>query len=240
VCLAPDPRTLLALDLAAGKQLWRHDLPGPTTLSGEAPQILADGTTLLLVTPTNLGYRLERLDRSTGQPCWPRPCLLPMQRLARFSPDGKLGWDLDGEAVYFARDGVLCARALADGRPLWERPLPGASWAVRRVRDGLVAYPDLAPTEQFQFLYLGASLQWVTERALTSRAGFPLVCLDPHTGELAQRLNFPGLPRVRLGTGRPGSLVVRGPFLAPAVRLDPRGGLVALAGDVWGLATDPP
>jgi outer membrane protein assembly factor BamB len=237
--LVENSRRVLALDADTGKERWHHDLPGATTRSGEPPQVLGRGVTLLLVTPTNLDYRIERLDAATGKVSWPRPCILNFDRLDTTT------WALHGETFSFCTDHFLEVHSLADGRLLWERPLPAAaSWTLRRVGDSLLAYPNVASRNLFRFLYPGGSLQWRMDQPLDAPAGWPLVCFDVRTGDLIQRMNFPGFPRLQVRPGMPGSLVV-GSSLAPAsegspVRLGPRGGIVSLAGDLWGLAPDSP
>ncbi len=237
LALVADSRRVLTLDAATGKDLWHLDLPGKTTLTGEPPQVLSHGDVLLLATPTNLGYRLDRLDRSSGQRSWARPCLLNLDRL------DTTAWALDDEAVFLAHDHLLEARSLADGRLLWERPLSEASsWIVRRVGEGLLAYPDVAPRPYFRFPSLGVSVQWKRVKPPDAPAGFPVLCCDARTGRLVQRLNFPGFPRAQVRPDSPGSLVIVTSLAsssgAPPLALGPHGGFVALAGDVWGLASE--
>jgi hypothetical protein len=189
------------------------------------------------VSPTNLGYRLDRLDAATGKASWPRSCLLNLARLDTTT------WAIDGETFSFSHHQFLEVHSLADGRLLWERPLPEAAfWALRRVGDGLLAFPDVASRPLFRFLYPGGSLQWEREKPLDAPAGLPLMCFDIHTGELIQRMNFPAFPRAQVRPGTPGSLVVASSLTpasgAPPVRLGPRGGVISLVGDVWGLAPE--
>jgi outer membrane protein assembly factor BamB len=227
-------RRVLALDIQTGKERWHHDLAGWTTWSGEPPQVLARGDTLLLLSPTNAGYRFGPLDRDGGKTAWTHRFPVQLKRVDTAS------WALDDERVAFAHDHFLAVHSLADGRLVWERPLPEASsWTVRRVGDALLAYPETAPRRLFRFLSLGGSLQWEKDEPLDAPAGWPLLCFDFRSGELIQRMNFPAFPRAHRRPGTPGSLVVAS-SLAPAsgvspLRLGPRGGVVSLAGDVWGL-----
>jgi tetratricopeptide (TPR) repeat protein len=239
LALVADSRRVLTLDASTGKECWHIDLPGATTRTGEPPQILNRGDVLLLVTPTNLGYRLDRLDRTSGKLSWPRPCLLNLDRLDTTT------WTLGDDSVAFAHDHFVEAHSLADGRLLWERPLPeAASWTVRRVGDGLLAYPDVAARPYFRFQSLGLSVQWKRVEPLDAPAGFPVLGFDARTGRLVQRLNFPGFPRAQLRPDSLGSLVVCASLAsgsgAHLLTVGLRGGVVALAGEVWGLAPDQP
>jgi outer membrane protein assembly factor BamB len=244
LCVAPDNRHIVLLDAHTGAVRWTHTLTGGTTLSGEVPQILGGGDLLLCVTPTNLGYELQRLDRATGKPVWPQPCLLGMKTLDMSA------WTFDRDAVYFAEDRLLTARSLADGGGLWQRPLePAAAWRVRRVGDFLAVYPaPSAAREQMRFRSPFGSVQWNMDRSLTPEAVFPVLCCDPKTGERIERLNFriesPArirLWRRRTGRDRGQSLIVQASSLSagedgPVVRLTAPWPIVAVGGEIWGLS----
>src|SRR5262249_45426477 len=140
--LVPDTQEVLSLNTAGGmaSQVWKYALPGRTTGTGEFPRVLAAPDGLLLVSPLNVGMRLDRLDRATGKVSWEQPYLLSDAR-----PDAR-GWAVGREAVYYAGETTLSARSLADGRLLWELPLPtGWTWAVRDIGEALLVYPDVGP-----------------------------------------------------------------------------------------------
>jgi outer membrane protein assembly factor BamB len=250
VCVVPTSRQVLSVALPGGTDTsttagWHYDLPGATVGTGELPRVFAHGDVLLLVTPLNIGYRLDRLDRTTGKLVWDHPWLLQTDQLDASS------WALDGSAVYYSGDGVLAARALQDGRLLWQRPLPGAwPWAVRCVGEALLVYPDPRPRTRFRFQWAMASLQYLSGQPLAAGAPYPVLICDCRTGRLVQRLDLPFRPRggARLDGGAGLTLwtsaaaVPTPPSDAAnlALYLGPRGAVVALAGDLWGLAGNSP
>jgi len=242
-CVVPDRRHVLLLDVLTGAVRWTHTLTGGTTLSGEMPHVLGRGEVLLLATPANVGYFLQRLDRVSGKPLWPQSRLLTLKSL-----DLSLG-AFDRETVYIAEDRQLTARSLADGRVLWERPLDGeAAWQVERRGDYLLVYPAPSPGEaRFWFRSPLGSVQWNVARALKPETVFAVQCRAPKTGQLVQRLNFRIEAPARMTFQRrriPGErgrfwLVQTSPLLAnadgPVVRLGSRLPFVAVGGEVWGL-----
>src|SRR5262249_21099457 len=76
LALAADGQTLRRLDLAGGRLVWERTPPLPTGLTGERPQLRADGETLLVAVPRNHGSELDRRDAATGLPTWPAPAFL--------------------------------------------------------------------------------------------------------------------------------------------------------------------
>jgi outer membrane protein assembly factor BamB len=244
LCVAPDNRHIVLLDSRTGAVRWTHSLTAGTTLSGEVPQVLGGGDLLLCVTPTNVGYYLQRLDRATGKPVWPQPCLLALKTL------DTTAWTFDREAVYFVEGRKLIARSLADGAGLWQRPLePAGTWRVRRVGDFLAVHPvPPAAGEQMRFRSSFGSVQWNVDASLTPEAVFPVLCCDPKTGERIERLNLriESPARIRLvkrstGGDRVPSLVVQASSLfagedGPVVRLAAPRPFVAVGGEVWGLS----
>jgi hypothetical protein len=227
--------------------VWTHTLAGGTTLSGEMPHVLGRGDLLLLVTPANVGYYLQRLDRATGKPIWPRSCLLTMRTMDTST------WAFDREAVYFAEDRALVARSLADGRVLWQRTLHGAdAWQVRRERDHLTVYPIPPAVEaRFRFRSPFGSVQWILGPLLTPEAVFAVSCCDPKSGQLIQRLNIriespvrTAWERRRTWMDRGRSVVLRtSSWLAsedgPVVRLASPQPFIAAGAEVWGLRIHP-
>jgi outer membrane protein assembly factor BamB len=236
VCLVPDTDHVALLRADTGKVVWRYTLPGTTMRSGEPPLVVGRGAALLLVVPANIGYWLQRLDRRTGRPAWDRPRLLRLDRLDAGA------WAIDSTAVYHACAGGLAARSLRDGRLLWEWPTAKAtSWRVVRVGEALLAWPIRVEGAGLQFRWLGAALQW--RGGPLPPLSVPVLCLDPKTGRLVQRLNFePGPPRVQVRSGSAGLSVwpkieTARPAGWPGPAVHPFGaGLVVGLGDrLWGL-----
>ncbi|HVS35052.1 MAG TPA: PQQ-binding-like beta-propeller repeat protein [Gemmataceae bacterium] len=237
--LTPDARTVALLDPAADRIVWTHTLPGITTRTGEAPRLSAGPAALLLAWPTNVGWRVQRLDRATGQPVWPDPPLLNIDDL------DVAGWSQDGGAFYGVRDGVLFARSLMDGAVLWERSADGprGRWRTQRVGGSLVAYPDQIRGAQFQCRWLWRRLQWEGRLPLEAESGrgFPVACYDARTGRLVQRLNFPIAAESLARWGADDGCLWPACAMEsvdgrPLVRLASGRLVVALAGKAWGLA----
>jgi outer membrane protein assembly factor BamB/tetratricopeptide (TPR) repeat protein len=183
VGLVVDSRRILLLDLPTGQERWTHTLSGVTTLSGEPPLVLGTANTLVLVTPTNIGYELQRLDLATGGPLWSRSWLL---KLSRLDPSG---WSLDGETIYYAAEAAVFARSLQDGKVLWENPLDGPPVvrSLQRAGSYLLVYPAQTRKVRFQFHWLRGSLEWVGGPTLNEAGVFALDCMDAKTGHTVQR-----------------------------------------------------
>jgi outer membrane protein assembly factor BamB len=249
LALVSGPREVALLDPTTGSRRWTYHLRGSTTLSGEPPRVIGNPRVLLVVIPANVGYFLQRVNLLTGNGSWPRPQLL------RLDHADTTGWAIDDTAVYYPRGAFLCARSLDTGDLLWERPLPGSAreWRVFRLRGQLLVYPAAAEAHGFLFQWLFGSLQWrmVVPSGPDGRYDFPVLCCDPQTGQVVQRLNFrPALPpaAVRARTTVEATLL---PTLlgtsAPAGPLRPsvffcRGRLiVALPGVLWAVSgANPP
>jgi outer membrane protein assembly factor BamB len=242
LCVVREARDVVLLEARTGRERWTHRAAGVGGLSGEPVHVLGAGSTLLVVTATNLGYEVQRLDLNTGQPCLRGPVRLNLHSFDRAA------WALDAGAVYLARGQRLGAWSLGDGKPLWERSLDGVKeWRVARQGDMVLAYPARMPQVRFSFRWLFGSVQWTSgfPREVGARRFFTVVCCDPKTGQLVQRLNFLGerdrltagvdpspkitvLPRVEAWRGlapeREAAMQVSGSLL-----------VVARAGQAWGL-----
>jgi outer membrane protein assembly factor BamB len=169
-----------------GKEIWTWKPRLPTTLTGEPPRLLGGRDALFLLVPRNYGYDLERLDPATGAPLWPAA--------ARLLPEAVDGAAVaaDENAVYVACRDTLTARALADGKLLWRRPLGETAprWRVVRAGRWLAVWPlqmDWGPT--WSWLPLGDLTLAVPRRARLGRP-FPVLLHDARDGALVQRLNF--------------------------------------------------
>jgi outer membrane protein assembly factor BamB/tetratricopeptide (TPR) repeat protein len=196
-CLAPNGRTIIQIGGATGRTHWEHTLTD-TTLTGEPARLIGRKDVLLALVPTSLGDRLERLEPGCGKPLWQRSP--PLSGKSR-----PTGWVLDDTAAYYAQDGRLYARSLTDGKLLWARPLggPDGPYEARRLRDFLLSHPASTGTTGFQFRFLWGSVQW--EKAASRDDSWPLVCSDPKTGQVIQRINLsppapPVAVRVRCST----------------------------------------
>ncbi|OAI46433.1 hypothetical protein AYO44_11425 [Planctomycetaceae bacterium SCGC AG-212-F19] len=210
VCLVPDSRHVVMFDLLAGKEVWTHTIEGPASLTGEPPQLLAQGDTLLLGVARNYGHEVERLDAATGKRHWAAPVLFRREAV-------DLGHAaVDESAVYLVAGHVLVALALTDGTRLWDRPLTGADggWRVIAAKNALLVHPLHAQAEMDvpalwrRWLALdvagamptvapcvvgkaaiGAALVVRQEQAASR---FALLVCDPKDGQLIQRCNFAG------------------------------------------------
>jgi outer membrane protein assembly factor BamB len=235
LCFVPAPREVRALDPVTGLDRWTHHTSGRTLASGEPCHLIGDGEELLVVTPWNTGYYLNRLDPATGRPQWKRSCFLSLRDLNR------QGWAVDREAIYQAQEGVLAARSLEDGHLLWERPLPpGSGWALRRIGERLVAHPTVVSRTYFRFPSLGAAVQYLGAELSPALTEFPVLVCDPRTGDLMERLNFPPPRSVRwtvepfAGRSAPGEQRLPRAVLYTG----PGKCLVALGSGLWGLTAD--
>jgi hypothetical protein len=188
----------------------------------------------------NFGPTLQRLDPLTGKALWPDERLLGTETV----PAG--GVAFDREAVYCASGGVLSAHALADGEELWRVRLPagGRAWQVLPTRNALVVYPAAAGARDLLCRSCFASLTLAAAFPLHERmtVGVPVLCCDPQTGRLIERLNLPGAgPEVAVRVGfRAGEPLLPQLRLGePPVRLQVsrRGIVAATVGTVAGRAS---
>jgi outer membrane protein assembly factor BamB len=239
VCLAPDVHSILQVSSSTGRTQWEHALTEATTLTGEPPRLVGGRQVVLALLPTNLGDELVRLDPATGRQLWKEPVLLVgKSRLVE-----PAGWAWDEEAVYFEQGGRLCARSLADGNLLWVKPLAGRDvpYHTRRLRDFLLTFPVASGSARFQFRFLWGSVQW--ELSPGRDDGLALVCSDPKTGQVIERMNLSPRPphsEIRLRQATRFTMQPRieaGPVESgvenAVVLLSARGVVVALDQQMW-------
>jgi outer membrane protein assembly factor BamB len=242
VCIVQDVRHVVQIDSLTGRELWSWTVPGSSTLSGEPPQLHGDARLLLVVIPTNIGYLLQRVKPGTDGGAWSSPPLLTVRHVDVET------WASDSSTVYTVEEGLLCARSLADGERLWERPLTGGeAWQARRVGGLVMAHPLPGSPVRYSFDWPFGSVEWQRGSSWPAGTSFPVVCCDPRTGQPIQCLNFRVEPRWHVSLrmcqkqGKRGlcPTVCTSCLLThesgPLVRLSPRGGLVALAGRAWAL-----
>ncbi len=187
-------RSVACVDLASGKIAWSYQLPRPDSLSGELPLLLGGGGTLLLVVPRNYGYMLRRFDAASGRPLWSDEVPMGSEQFDA----GSIA--VDGHALYHASRNLVTARALDDGRQLWQEALPGPgrSWHVQRAGPALLAWPAESRQLKFHSRWLTGGLELgvpVPPEDGPGR-GIPVLLLHPKDGQALQRLNLaPPAPR---------------------------------------------
>jgi outer membrane protein assembly factor BamB len=240
VCLIGDPRQISSLDLTTGQVRWERTLPRPLSLSGEPPDLVGDGRTVLAVLPRNYGFTVRRLHPKSGAFAWSEEALLGPDRIPSSS------FAFDDRAAFVASRNIATALSLSDGSILWECSLqgPAGDWSLKRVGSLLIAYPSAGQTRKFDSRWLSVSLQLTIAQPPEERPGrgMPVLLLDPKTGEVLQRLNFFPEPRsetqVGLGdvlAGRPRLRAESDAGSPVVIREISRGLIVAWDGRVWGL-----
>jgi outer membrane protein assembly factor BamB len=176
----------LEFRLPTGDSLFEPDWP--TSLTGEAADLLLGTDAFLALVPRNQGSELACHGWDPPRLRWVRP-----------SEEMGGGFDvraaaIDERAVYYAQRGQLVARAMWSGAVLWQRPLPAnpGPWQVDRYGNMLVVWPRsaagvpfLAPTE----------MPLLTPVALAfGRRGIgslPILLVEPADGRVQQRIDVP-------------------------------------------------
>jgi outer membrane protein assembly factor BamB len=169
--LADEAGGVQLLDAESGRLLWTHHPLGYTSLTGAAPQTFGDKITLLALVPRNIGPDLVRLDPLDGKALWTVAALSDEFDASTAA--------FDASAVYFVCKGTLQARALADGRLLWQKKLPGdfARWQARR--SGATLF--LVPQDDLP-------LAWLATFPQLARKERAILALNPRDGQWLQRL----------------------------------------------------
>jgi len=211
VILAADVGHVSAWDLATGKEMWRSATEWPSSLVGQAPELLGTGTALLVLTRHNYGTYLECFNPATGRRQWPAGRFLGVR------PVELEGGAMDERAAYFTMDGALCAYSLNEGKILWRYHLPGSAvhWRTMRTANYLIAFPSGSKAIQGQWSWLSRHLE--LKAILPMREEYhPVLVLEAKTGSLVQRLNFPAaLPKLSLCDNKNAAF---SPF--PSVRIE--------------------
>ncbi len=240
IFLVPDPQHIVLFDTATGKDIWTHALEPSASLTGKAPQLLANPRTLLVLVERNHGYFLECLEPQTGVRRWPDALFLGVK------PVNLEAGAVNESAFYFVQDSTLHARELADGKPLWESPLPGqpGCWRIVRTANHLVLFPRATQAMQWRWRWLFCDVQF--GMTVGQDPYYPVLLYDQKTGQLVQRLNFPAAkPRMPIQQAFD-CVPVPVPQLqtrrwsveddASAVQCFERGMTVVLEGEAWGLS----
>jgi hypothetical protein len=235
VCVIADSDQVVLIDSLAGKEAGRYTLTAPSTRTGEPPAAVGGPNALLLVVPRNYGTNLLRLDPRSGKTLWPE------EQPVAFQPVAVESITLDSDALYFTVGDTLCARALADGRPMWTVPLrgPGRKWRTARTGEYIAAYPGDVRAGRLEVRGLLAA--WEAAALLPvlgqSEPGFPVFFFEAKTGQLVQRLNLRGKRPAHQGVEwRFGMPLLPEVCWHPApihFQVLPQGVLVALEGQVW-------
>ena len=205
ICLVPDAHHIVLFDAAAGRPVWTRRTRTPS-ISAQAAQVLGDSKALLGLID---GWQLERLDPLTGRRRW--QCAIGNE------PVDVARTALDQTAVYFVSRNVLHARALDDGRSLWQLPLGGTvgPWRVVRSHHALIALP-LQAEQEFDRPWTAGGYLMAFPWELAWR-DLPVLLCDPGRGQVVRRLQLPAQgPRV-------------------AVQVLEQATVIGLAGHAWAL-----
>jgi hypothetical protein len=224
--LVEDARHVTLVNMATRQTAWTYQPRAPTSLTGEPPQLFGKGSVFCLLMPLNFGYQLERIDPATGNHLWGEA-----RRISKTAFAGTTA-AFDATTLYYAVDGILHARALADGKRLWAQPLPAPAGPWQVVRTS----PDVAvtPVPSLAAVWNRASrvpclvpagfaqLPMPLPRASMSADNGPgcqVLFHDPRDGQLLERLSF--------ATIHPWA----------GLQVLPRRLVVAAEGKAWGLAS---
>jgi hypothetical protein len=243
LCLSPTAHTIIQIGSTTGRTHWEHSFTETTTLTGESPHLVGGKNVLLALVPTNLGNQLLRLEPANGHQLWNERVLLA----GKSRPVEPGGWAFDQDALYFEQGGHLYARSVAGGKLLWDKPLAGPEtpYYTLRLRDYLLTYPAETGSTRIQFRFLWGSVQWERSASRDDSPGFPLLCCDPKTGQVIQRMNLSAnLPHMEIHLRRAMRFTMQ-PRLEsepvetgvekPVVQVSARGVVVAVGDRVYGL-----
>ncbi|MFN4259907.1 MAG: PQQ-binding-like beta-propeller repeat protein [Gemmataceae bacterium] len=221
-CVVTERQRIVGFPGATAVEPWAYQVPGPASLTGAPPRLLAHADKLVLLASRNYGGELRRLDAATGQLLWPDAVF------AGSRPIDAARAALDDQAVYLVAGDRLTAYALDSGERLWTAPLAGwgSQWRVTLLGDYVLAFPDhSAGSVDYDFVLRRLAAQallrlsqgrlvdsWASEwrqfqqgcQAARADRKISLLCLEPATGRLVQRLNFTATGRqvaVQVGAG---------------------------------------
>ena len=197
IVYAEGTAAVCCLDLETGRPCWRTPIERPSSLTGRAPALRAEGNLLLVGLERNIGMELEALDARTGRRLWSvAPYLgrswVDLGRLAIGerevfvpSPNGLLRIDRETGGVGQPIDFSNAGRGTWQAR--WEspyllvhptRPLPNRSANVDLFRRGAPTVPRIERV--ISNLY-----------EVWKDRSFPLMVVDPRSGKIIQKLEFP-------------------------------------------------
>jgi outer membrane protein assembly factor BamB len=185
LCLVEKGRVLV-LETTTWKELWNYSPSWPTSWTGEPLQVACNGKAFLVLIPRNYGFELDRLDPQTGKSVWEQPWLL-----SRDAVDARTISMNDG-CLYYVGDGVLSCRSLADGKRLWQKPLPGKSrrWQTLQQANAVIAFPAEGRQPPWLWLPLGNTLLAVPNVHDVLNRELTVSCHHTRDGRLLRRLDF--------------------------------------------------
>jgi outer membrane protein assembly factor BamB len=185
LCLVEKSR-ILVVDSATWKELWSYTPSWPSSWTGEAVQVTWNGKVLLILIPRNYGFELDRLDPRTGKSLWQQPCLLSHDRIDARTISMNEG------CLFYAGDGVLTCRSLADSRRLWHKSLPSKSrrWQTLHQADAVIAHPAEYRQAPWLWLPLGNMLLAVPNHDDVRTRPLTVCCHHAKDGRLLQRMEF--------------------------------------------------
>jgi hypothetical protein len=189
----------------------------PTTLTGELPRVFVQDDVILTLLPRSYGYDLERIDAAKGENVWKAaPRLCPQA----FGSDSL---HFTRDAVYYVSGNRMYARALADGKLVWQKELPQSTtgWRLLGSQQALLVYPAGEPEPAWITGPLGKYWVSLPVRKVRANRAFALRVHAFQSGELLQELDFGVTPR------------------DVAVQSFPDMLIVASGGRVWGLRGTP-
>lgn len=217
-------KEIIKRDASTGKSIWKHSLSGLSSHPLEVPTLIGDKNIQLLLTKTNLGWLLHRLDE--GDSIWEQPLLLENEPITD-------NWCWTKDTLYLVDGGQLRAIKLNYGQLLWSKSVSNAFNNHRVIcRDKhVITYPIDRPHFHFWFRCPFVSLQWTWWLSRESRPGlgWPIQLHDAKTGAMIKSWNLPV----------PFPTSTSEPTLPPDSALTQQGLLLIDGSQVWHLPIEP-
>jgi outer membrane protein assembly factor BamB len=191
VCVAGRSHRIVKLETRTGNEAWHYDLPHRGTLTGDLPWVIGDAGCIFVLVPRNYGTGVHCLDAANGKAQWLDERLLTTESLVTDQVT------MDARALYFVAGNVLHAWGRAEGQTNWTLPLSGppSDWRIARIGEGLLAWPVAAESSlrlnRGSIELMATGLSHNPQATHARRQSLPIALIDPQTGQLMQRLNFP-------------------------------------------------